>query len=220
VAVTTASTRRDEQVRATRDALLTAAEQLFAERGVHAVANRQISAAAGQGNNTAVSYHFGTKADLIRAIAHKHAEQMESIRARMVAGVGDSDDLRDWVDCLVRPVTEHMAALGRPTWYARFIAQITADPALHAIMADESLSTSPSLLSLLDGLNRCLPPHLPPEILGERVAIVGHLITQICAERERALAEGAPTPRATWDDTATGLVDAIVALWQAPVTAT
>lgn len=70
-------TRRDEQVSATREALLTAAERLFAEHGVHAVANRQISEAAGQGNNAAVSYHFGTKVDLVRAIARRHAEGIE-----------------------------------------------------------------------------------------------------------------------------------------------
>jgi hypothetical protein len=45
-----------------------------------------------------------------------------------------------------------------------------------------------------------------------------HLIVHTCAERERALAEGAPTARSTWDDTAAGLIDAIVGMWQAPVT--
>jgi hypothetical protein len=45
-----------------------------------------------------------------------------------------------------------------------------------------------------------------------------HLIVQMTAERERALAEDGPTPRATWQDTATGLVDAIVGLLLAPVT--
>ncbi len=40
------------------------------------------------------------------------------------------------------------------------------------------------------------------------------------AERERALADGAPTTRATWADTATGLVDVLVGVWLAPVTAT
>ena len=87
--------KRDAQVNATREALLTAAERLFAERGVHAVANRQISEAAGQGNNAAVSYHFGTKADLVRAITRKHVDQIERTRARMVVGIGDSADLRD-----------------------------------------------------------------------------------------------------------------------------
>jgi hypothetical protein len=41
-------------------------------------------------------------------------------------------------------------------------------------------------------------------------------MVHVCAERERALAEDAPTPRTTWDATATGLVDALVGLWLAP----
>lgn len=44
-----------------------------------------------------------------------------------------------------------------------------------------------------------------------------HLITHICAERERAIADGAPTRRPTWNATASGLVDAIVAIWGAPI---
>ena len=130
-------TRRDEQVRATRKALLDAAERLFAEYGVYAVSNRQISEAAGQGNNTAVTYHFGTKVDLVRALIRRHAEQIESIRVRMLADIGDSTELRDWVDCSVRPVTRHLEELGCPSWYARFIAQVTADPALYAIAEEE-----------------------------------------------------------------------------------
>lgn len=210
-------TRRAEQVSATREALLAAAERLFAERGVHAVAIRQISEAAGHGNNAAVNYHFGTKVDLIRAIAHRHAEQMEEARARMLAHIGDSIDLRDWVACLVRPVTDHLEALGSPTWYARCIAQVAADPALHAILAEETLAAAPSLRPVLDGLSRCLPD-LPAEVHAERSAMARHLITQITVDRERALADNTPTPRTTWHDTASGLIDAIVALWQAPVT--
>ncbi|MDU0294099.1 TetR family transcriptional regulator, partial [Saccharothrix longispora] len=56
---------RADRVGATRLRLLAAAERLFAERGLYAVSNRQISAEAGQGNNAAVGYHFGTKADLV-----------------------------------------------------------------------------------------------------------------------------------------------------------
>ncbi len=213
----TARTRQHERVSATREALLTAAERLFAEHGVHAVANRQISAAAGQGNNAAVNYHFGTKTDLVRAIVRRHAEQMERIRAGMLADIGDSTELRDWVACVVRPTTEHLAALGHPSWYARFIAQVTADPALQAVTTAEAFAAAPSLHPLQDGVNRCLPD-LPAEVYAERGAMTRHLITQMTAERERALADAAPTSRTTWHDTATGLIDAIVALWQAPVT--
>ncbi|MFE7858476.1 TetR/AcrR family transcriptional regulator [Streptomyces sp. NPDC057403] len=210
-----ARTARAEQVSATRELILTAAERLFAERGVNAVSNRQVSEAAGQGNNTAVGYHFGTKADLVRAIVRKHATQIEEIRARLLAGIGDSPDVRDWVDCLVRPVPQHLAALGGPTWYARFCAQIMTDPVLHQIVVEESL-TSPSLRQIIDGLTACLPD-LPPEVRAERAEMARHLIVQMPAERERALAENRPTPRATWDDAATGLADALVGLWLAPV---
>ncbi|MHC3474566.1 TetR/AcrR family transcriptional regulator [Streptomyces sp. 7R007] len=208
-------TVRAEQVHATRELILTAAERLFAERGVIAVSNRQVSEAAGQGNNTAVGYHFGTKADLVRAIVRKHAARVEEIRARLLAGVGDSTDVRDWVDCLVRPVLEHLGNLGGPTWYARFCAQLMTDPALREIIVEESFA-SPSLQKIVDGLSRCLP-ELPAEVRAERGEMVRHLIVHVPAERERALAEGRPTPRASWDDAATGLVDAIVGLWVAPV---
>ncbi|MGW1361982.1 TetR/AcrR family transcriptional regulator [Streptomyces chartreusis] len=209
-------TLREEQAGATRELLLTAAERLFAEHGVYAVSNRQVSEAAGQGNNTAVGYHFGTKTDLVRAIVRRHSTRIEEIRARLVTDLTDPDEVRGWVDCLVRPSLEHLAALGSPTWYARFCAQVVADPALHRIMVEEAL-TSPSLQTIIDGLNRCLPD-LPAEVRAERGEMVRHLIVHVAAERERALAEHTPTPRATWDDAATGLTDAVVGMWLAPVT--
>ncbi|MFG2133668.1 TetR/AcrR family transcriptional regulator [Streptomyces sp. NPDC048751] len=205
---------RAEQAGATRELILTAAERLFAERGVYAVSNRQVSEAAGQGNNAAVGYHFGTKTDLVRAVVRKHATRIEEGRVRLVAGLDDSADLHDWVSCLVRPVTEHLAALGSPTWYARFCAQVMTDPALYPIMVEESL-TSPSMRLVVDGLDRCLSD-LPAEVRAERGDMARHLILHTAAERERALAEGTPTPRATWHDAATGLIDAIAGLWLAP----
>ncbi|MFJ3779066.1 TetR/AcrR family transcriptional regulator [Streptomyces sp. NPDC090075] len=210
-------TKRNEQVSATREALLAAAERLFAEQGVHAVANRQISEAAGQGNNAAVTYHFGTKSDLIGAIVRKHGERIEGARVRMLAELDDSPGLQDSIAAAVYPVVEHLETLGSPSWYARFVAQIAADPALRVIAAKVFYAASPSLQALREGLDRCLP-ELPPGVHDERAAMTRHLITQMCAERERALAEGAPTPRATWGEVAAGLVDVIVAIWQAPVT--
>ena len=120
---------RTDRASLTREAILIAAERLFAEHGVFAVSNRQVSEAAGQGNNAAVGYHFGTKTDLVRAIEHKHAIPVEKLREQRVADVGASAELRDWVSCLVLPLTDHLTALGNPTWYARFAAQVMADPA-------------------------------------------------------------------------------------------
>jgi AcrR family transcriptional regulator len=127
-AMTAERIARSERSTGTREALLSAAEVLFAERGMYAVSNRQISEAAGQGNNAAACYHFGTRVDLLRAIEAKHREPIEELRAHMLTAVGDSAELRDWVGALVRPLTDHLSALGTPTWYARFAAQAMADP--------------------------------------------------------------------------------------------
>src|SRR5689334_20448992 len=155
-----------ERAHPTRELILTAAERLFAEHGVFAVSNRQVSEAAGQGNNTAVGYHFGTNADLVRAIARQHAGQIQRLPLRMVFGVGEPAGERDWVSCLVPPVSDALAGLGSPTWFARFGGLVMTDPALREIMVEESL-TSPSLQQIIDGLNRCLPS-LPAEVRAER----------------------------------------------------
>ncbi|WP_236791533.1 TetR/AcrR family transcriptional regulator [Amycolatopsis sp. GM8] len=211
-------TARAERSEGTRDLILVTAERLFAEHGVVAVSNRQISEAAGQGNNAAVGYHFGTKADLVRAIARRHAERLEELRLDMVAEVQDSPDVRDWVACLVRPSTVHLAELGSPTWNARFSAQVMTDPALRPIIIEEAL-TAPSLHQCLAGLNRCLPK-LPAAVRAERDAMARQLMVHMLAERERALADGTPTPRASWHDAGTGMIDAIAGIFLAPVTKT
>lgn len=136
---------RTDRASLTREAILTAAERLFAEHGgVFAVSNRQVSEAAGQGNNAAVGYHFGTKTDLVRAIEHKHAVPVEKLREERVAAMAGKDaGLRDWVECLVLPLTDHLTALGNPTWYARFAAQVMADPAYQQTVTRDALTLRP-----------------------------------------------------------------------------
>ncbi len=58
----------------TREALLDAAETLFAERGYAAVGIREISAEA-QANIASISYHFGSKRDLYLATVRRAMEQ-------------------------------------------------------------------------------------------------------------------------------------------------
>ena len=213
---TVTGTQRADRANSTREAILAAAERLFAEHGVFAVSNRQVSEAAGQGNNAAVGYHFGTKADLVRAIETKHREPVERLREAMVAETGDSADLRDWVACLVRPLTDHLAALGNPTWYARFAAQAMADPAYHKIVVRDALA-SKSLVRVIERINKCLPD-LPTGVHTERNIMARNLLMHTCAEFERTLADGDSGPRSSWQAAGSGLIDAIVGLWLAPVT--
>jgi AcrR family transcriptional regulator len=209
--------RTSDRSSETREQLLVTAERLFAEHGVEAVSNRQVSEAAGQSNNFAVGYHFGTKEDLVVAIVRRHAESVERRRTDMLAQITGSPDLRDWVACLVRPLTEHLDSLGSPTWYARFIAQVTTHPALRELVSNEALS-SRSMQQTVEGIFRLLP-RMPEEVRQERGYMSRLLMVHMCAERERALHEGTAMPRSTWASTASGLVDALVGVWLAPVSA-
>ncbi|MDP9792357.1 AcrR family transcriptional regulator [Catenuloplanes nepalensis] len=205
------SARVSTRTLATRESILAAAERLFAERGVEGVSNRQVSEAAGQGNNTAVGYHFGTKTDLIRALVRDRQARVDTIRRRMLAVHADSTDLRDWVACMVRPFTDHLSALGVPSWYARCVTQFMSHPVLRDVMIEDAL-TAPELQAVADGIERLLPD-LPPAVRAARFDMVRTLMLHTCAEQERAGADAA-----AWDATAAALTDAIVGLLTARVT--
>lgn len=196
-----------------RTLILDAAEWLFAEHGISSVSNRQIGAAAGQGNTSAVGYHFGSKEELMRALIRRFDGEAEILRAAMVNQIGDSAELREWVRCLVIPYTETLAARRPPTWYARLNAQIMADPILRNIQLEEAVSAS--LQQVIRGLE-VSTPELPAVVLRERELMAGHILIQTCADFERGLAD-APASGKTWRKVGSGLVDALVGLWSAPV---
>jgi AcrR family transcriptional regulator len=198
----------------TRERLITVAEKLFAEQGL-SVSNRQIGEAAGQGNNSVVGYHFGTKADLVLAIVRSHADDIERRRTAMLAELAGPSEPRAWLQVVVRPITDHLDALGAPTWYARFVAQATWDPALRPLLINETL-IAPSMRAPFEGFIRLLQG-VPAEVFDERADMTRYIVVSSCAERERALHLGLPTPRTTWADAAEGMVDALVGLWSAPV---
>nr|WP_051115235.1 helix-turn-helix domain-containing protein [Actinoplanes globisporus] len=183
------------------------AERLFAERGVHAVSNRRIAEAAGQGSNSAVGYHIGTKADLVAEIIRAHAVPMDRMRERMLVRAERSPDPRARIACLVVPVTRHLAELGVPSWYARFAAQISVDPGLRTVAVNEATST-PAMRRTMDAVLACVPG----EAASLRAGMVRHLIIHTCADREQELADGNAPATGTWPRTGALLIDAIAAL--------
>lgn len=94
---------------ATREALMRAAEKLIAERGIESVSIRGIVTAAGQKNESALQYHFGSLRGLIVAL---HASRQAQIRARRDAliaemlGAGTTPSLRGLCRLMVAPAFE------------------------------------------------------------------------------------------------------------------
>ena len=91
-----------------------------------------------------------------------------------------------------------------------------ADPAYHKIVVKDALG-SPSLVQVVEGITRCLPD-LPMAVVTERNIMARNLMMHTCADRERALRRGRRCPEPVWTAVASGLIDAIVGLWLAPVT--
>ncbi len=180
-----------------------------------AVSIRQIGEAAGQGNKSAIAYHFGTKTDLVLAIAHRHAPDIEGRRARMLEAVAGSEDLAAWLSCLVKPITDHLASLGSPTYYARFIAHCVSDPSLRQVVSDDAIASETMRAAVEEIVARL--PVLPHEVFEARGDMTQYVIVHTCADRERALQESTHTPHASWEATCDAMVDALLGLWRAPV---
>lgn len=60
--------------------MISAAEELFAEWGIDGVSLREITAAAGARNASALNYHFGGRTGLLQALLAKHKPAVESRR--------------------------------------------------------------------------------------------------------------------------------------------
>ncbi|WP_229796151.1 TetR/AcrR family transcriptional regulator [Saccharothrix coeruleofusca] len=203
---------RQEQAEATRALLLRTAERLYAERGLAQVSNRQIVEAAGQANNSALTYHFGTRADVIRAIALAHAEPIGRRLRRRVEATRGSADPREHIACLVLPHTEHLAELGVPSWYARFAAQVATDPAL-----DSGVRADPLLVPYVEeslAAVWALAPDLSPAEVALRTQAARLAIIHTCAQQER-VAAGTGVP-ADWAFVGEALTDAVTGLLLAP----
>lgn len=91
--------------RSTKEQIVLTAERLIADHGVDGVSLRQIGAASGNGNNSAVQYHFGSKDKLIRAIFEYRLPRLRERRALLVAE-REPADVRGWIECQARAVLE------------------------------------------------------------------------------------------------------------------
>lgn len=99
-----------------RDELIAAAEELYAQRGIDGVSLREINAASGARNASALQYHFGDRSGLLRAILAKHRVAVEARRHALLDDY-DADgrpDLRALAGALVRPLAATLAEPGGP----------------------------------------------------------------------------------------------------------
>lgn len=197
-----------------RQALISAAERLFAERGIPAVSMREVATAAGQGNTSAVRYHFGSRDGLVDAIfTYRMARIDERRRAFLAARPDAHDDPRFLLEALVFPLAESIGHEDGESWYARFLAQVAFQPGFDSFSGARREVTR-GLEVVVDGLRRRVEGLEPP--LGDlRITRVMQVVIHGLAEHEAAMARGAavlPTSALAAD-----LVDGAAAVLAAPV---
>ena len=197
-----------------RERILLAAERLIAERGQQ-VPLRDIAAEAGQRNNSAVQYHFGSRDGLIEAVVERRMATLEVRRLELLAERAGGDgpqDVHTLLEVLVVPMFELVARHGIGH-YARFLEQIRTHPAVtdEANLHGERRT---SVRVIMHRLERGLP-ELDPQLRVRRLRRLPTALFALLADHERAVEAGAVDARdeTAWAET----IDMLAGLLTAPV---
>lgn len=196
-----------------RTALMDAAEELFAREGIDAVSNRRIAEHAGSANHSAVGYHFGTRDDLIRALLVRHSGTMAALRRQLTDQLGPHPDAREVIGCRLLPLVRLLDSLPRPSWRARFLAQLRTVPSAVDVVrrAVDELGIGADVRSL-----RAEAEGVPEAVIASRTALLAGMVVGVCAEYEAQVEAG--TNRGTWTQVGWFLIDAAAGMMSAPVT--
>jgi AcrR family transcriptional regulator len=140
------------------------------------VTAKELHAAAGARNASALHYHFGGQAGLVAAIITLHVDAVEQRRARLVAEIEEADatgDLRALVRALAAPMADDLTTpLGRA--HLRLVAQVS-HPSL-AYGPAFQVNDAPAGTKVVRWLAAAMP-ELPEPIRRERlVALRAQLI--------------------------------------------
>jgi len=202
-----------------REAILAAAEELFATNGFNAVSVRDIAQAAGA-NPGSVTYHFKTKDGLLLEIYRRHCGPMNLRRSELLSAAKRVRDLRDRLEAIVRAYvvpafTSGSDLAGGGARFTRLRAVMSAEgnEVARRIIAQTFDDTSHAFI---DAIHESLP-HVPrTEIVWRCHFLLGGLYySLVTPERVSRLSRG----EADGGDAAAAieqLVQATVASLQAP----
>ena len=170
----------------TRNQIKAAAQMLFARRGVDSVTLQEIVSAAGQRNNAALHYHFGSKKELIRQMVIDGAAVLDRRRREMLDEIearGGPKAIREIILVLIMPVIE-LGEDERWRGYIRFTSNLQAsDP--KTLRAALNNRWNSSYVSCFNYLKQMLP--LPAAIIEQRLSMFAIYANSILSAHEAAL---------------------------------
>jgi AcrR family transcriptional regulator len=166
----------------TKEQIVLAAERLFAERGYEGVSLREIGAAAGSSNNSAVQYHFGTKEQLVVAIFENRLSYIDDRRSILIAQL-EPRDIRSWVECYVLPLLEQGEIDG--SHYMSFIAAVEHQVGVFEHLPERFRARTQSFREEVGALMTKVPEPLS----SHRILQVVRFSVHAASARERAKAQ-------------------------------
>ncbi|MEO1226053.1 MAG: TetR/AcrR family transcriptional regulator [Pseudomonadota bacterium] len=171
----------------TRDAILNAAEDLFAANGFDGTSLRDVARASGV-QIAAIGYHFGPKDALFDTVIQRRAEVMSDQRARdldrLTAEHGTTPiPLADLVRAYVRPFIAS-ASHGDPGWrtYAALMGRLANSPLGTEVIARHYDKTA---RAYLDAFQRALPNVPETRVIDGFTFMVASMLA-LCASTGRA----------------------------------
>jgi AcrR family transcriptional regulator len=203
----------------TRERIKRAARRLFALNGVDAVAVRDIVAAAGQKNASALNYHFGSKEGLVEtligdALAIAHARWKQGLDALEAAG--GPRNVREIVELLVLQGLPPNAPEGDEA-SARFLAMVL-QTRRDLVLAATSRRRLTAYDRALRHIKR-LMPDMPERARDQRLLFYFSASTAVLAVLEAAAKPGGGFAK-PWNrpDPLRNFIDAMVGMFEAPWT--
>ncbi|MFN3339722.1 MAG: TetR family transcriptional regulator [Dietzia sp.] len=165
-----------------KTAMIEVAEKLIGERGLDDVSMRDVATAAGQRNNSAVQYHFGSRDGLILQVLRRRLVALDADRKKRLAAADEQGlgaDLSTLVQVLFEPIVELLRAQPEATYYARFLQRVGPVMAPGIPEAELRTATDDVVVRLIDVLS-----HLPRRVAFERIDLATQMFTGALAVYE------------------------------------
>lgn len=206
----------------TQAVLISAAERLFADRGIDGVSLSEINRAAGQRNKSALHYHFGSKEGLLKALLTKHRDRLDAARAALVAELDPTKavTLHQAVGIMVRPLAAFLDDEDGGVHYLRIMAQLASSP-VHPLN-DWLFNHPPRSFRVIAPVIYSSIPDAPEFLRLRRARLMNGTMFHSLLIQSYALPEHASSPeqfaaqRVLYTN---DLIDCICGLLQAPISA-
>lgn len=214
------SRRRKSGRVATRLILVLTAERIFSEEGISNTSLRRITQAAGQRNESAIHYHFGSREGVVQAIldlrtAPINAARVEMLREMHAQSAGAPLGSRQVATALVAPLAAYLRGSEAKSHYLRFLGMLWLDRPMWRKF--EGRTQDVGLQMMRKALVEA-KPYLPATIVRQRFGLAIQMANFILSRMERQAFDLGPAY--DWmraEVQFADLIDSIAAVFDAPL---